>query len=103
MKNKKVYVGLSVDIIHEGHINILKIANKLGDVIVGLLTDEAIASYKNIPHLDYKRRKIIIQNIKYVKKVNGVKENKKEPIAPDIVLLGLIFDNFFPPIVFPNT
>ncbi len=66
---KKVYVGLAVDIIHEGHINILKIANKLGDVTVGLLTDEAIASYKNIPHLDYKRRKIIIQNIKYVKKV----------------------------------
>ena len=70
MKNKKkVYVGLSVDIIHEGHINILKIANKLGEVTVGLLTDEAIVSYKNIPHLDYKRRKIIIQNIKYVKKV----------------------------------
>ena len=66
---KKVYVGLAVDIIHEGHINILKTANKLGDVVVGLLTDEAIASYKNIPHLDYKRRKIIIQNIRYVKKV----------------------------------
>ena len=57
---KKVYVGLAVDIIHEGHINILKIANNLGDVVVGLLTDEAIASYKNIPHLDYNRRKIII-------------------------------------------
>ena len=70
MKNKKkVYVGLAVDIIHEGHINILKIAKSYGDVTVGLLTDEAIASYKNIPHLDYKRRKIIIQNIKYVKKV----------------------------------
>ena len=66
---KKVYVGLAVDIIHEGHINILKKANTLGDVTVGLLTDEAIASYKNIPHLDFKRRKIIIQNIKYVKKV----------------------------------
>ena len=65
---KKVYIGLSADIIHEGHINILKKANSLGDVTVGLLTDEAIASYKNIPHLDYKRRKIIIQNIKYVKK-----------------------------------
>ena len=66
---KKVYVGLSVDIIHEGHINILKTANKYGDVIVGLLTDEAIASYKNIPYLNYNRRKIIVQNIKYVKKV----------------------------------
>lgn len=68
-KNKLVYIALSVDIIHEGHINILKTAYKYGDVIVGLLTDEAIASYKSIPHLNYKRRKIIVQNIKYVKKV----------------------------------
>ena len=66
---KKVYVGLSVDIIHDGHINILKTAYKYGEVTVGLLTDEAIASYKNIPYLDFKRRKIIIENIKYVKKV----------------------------------
>ena len=66
---KKVYVGLAVDLIHEGHINILKTASKYGDVIVGLLTDEAIASYKNIPHLNFSRRKIIVQNIKYVKKV----------------------------------
>ncbi len=66
---KKVYVGLSVDMIHEGHINILRTASRYGEVIVGLLTDEAIASYKSIPYLDYKRRKIIVQNIKYVKKV----------------------------------
>jgi len=66
---KKVYVGLSVDIINDGHINILKTAYKYGEVTVGLLTDEAIASYKNIPYLDFKRRKIIIENIKYVKKV----------------------------------
>lgn len=66
---KKVYVGLSVDIIHEGHINILKTASKYGDVIVGLLTDEAISSFKNIPYLNYSRRKIIVQNIKYVNKV----------------------------------
>ena len=65
---KKVYVGLSVDFIHEGHINILKTASKYGEVIVGLLTDEAIASYKNIPYLDYNTRKIVVQNIKYVKK-----------------------------------
>ena len=93
MKNKKkVYVGLSVDIIHEGHINILKIANKLGEVTVGLLTDEAIASYKNIPHLDYKRRKIIIQNIKYVKKVIAQNTLSYVPnlnlIKPDYVVHG---------------
>ena len=66
---KLVYVGLSADILHEGHINILKIANKLGDVIVGLLTDEAITSYKKIPHLSYKQREIVLKNIKFVKKV----------------------------------
>ncbi|WP_440931794.1 phosphoenolpyruvate mutase [Candidatus Pelagibacter sp.] len=93
MKNKKkVYVGLSVDIIHEGHINILKIANKLGDVIVGLLTDEAIASYKNIPHLNYNRRKIIIQNIKFVKKVIPQNTLSYVPnlniIKPDFVVHG---------------
>jgi phosphoenolpyruvate mutase len=89
---KKVYVGLAVDIIHEGHINILKKASSLGDVIVGLLTDEAIASYRNIPHLDFKRRKIIIQNIKYVKKV--IPQNTLDYVSnlnllkPDFVVHG---------------
>ena len=70
MKNiKNVYVGLSADILHEGHINILKIASQYGNVIVGLLTDEAIASYKNIPYLDFNKRKIVVENIKYVSKV----------------------------------
>ena len=68
-KNKIVYVGLSADILHEGHINILKTANKLGEVVVGLLTDKAIASYKKIPHLSYKQREIVLKNIKFVKKV----------------------------------
>ncbi len=66
---KKAYVALAVDILHQGHINILKTANKYGEVVVGLLTDQAIASYKNIPYLDYEKRKIIVENIKYVKKV----------------------------------
>ena len=91
-KKKKVYVGLAADIIHEGHINILKIAKSYGEVIVGLLTDEAIASYKNIPHLDFKRRKIIIQNVKYVKKV--IPQNTLDyvpnltAVKPDYVVHG---------------
>ena len=66
---KKVYVGMSADILHRGHINILKTAKKYGDVYVGLLTDRAITSYKSIPFLDYNKRKIVIENLKYVKKV----------------------------------
>ena len=72
MKNKKnntVYVGMSADIIHDGHINILKIASRYGQVTVGLLTDDAIASYKKLPIFDFKKRKMIIQNLKYVDKV----------------------------------
>jgi phosphoenolpyruvate mutase len=70
MKNNNiVYVGLSADILHEGHINILKIASSYGDVVVGLLTDEAIASYKNIPYLDFRQRKVVLENLRYVKKV----------------------------------
>ena len=70
MKNNKiVYVALSADILHAGHINILKIASSYGEVIVGLLTDEAIASYKNIPYLNFKQRKVVLENMRYVNKV----------------------------------
>ena len=68
-KNKIVYVGLSADILHEGHINIIKTAKKYGEVIVGLLTDKAIASYKSIPKLSYRQREVVLKNIKYIKKV----------------------------------
>lgn len=69
MIKKKVYVGLSADILHKGHINILRTASLYGDVYVGLLTDQAISSYKNIPYLDFDKRKVVVENIKYVKKV----------------------------------
>ena len=68
-KQNKVYVGLSADILHKGHINILKVASSYGEVTVGLLTDEAIASYKKFPHLNYEQREIVLRNIKFVKNV----------------------------------
>ena len=52
MSEKLVYVGMSADIIHPGHLNIIHEAQKLGRVIVGVLTDAAIASYKRLPYLD---------------------------------------------------
>jgi phosphoenolpyruvate phosphomutase len=89
---KKVYVGLSADILHKGHINILKIANSYGDVYVGLLTDKAIASYKNIPYLNYDKRKVILENIKFVKKVIPQKtldySDNLKLIKPHIVVHG---------------
>ncbi len=69
MSNPKVYLPMSADIIHPGHINIIKEAAKYGDVIVGLFTDEAIASYKRVPYMPYEQRKIVVENIKGVTEV----------------------------------
>jgi len=67
--NKTVYVGMSADILHKGHINILEIAKEKGYVIVGLLTDEAISSYKSPSLLPYKQREEMLKNIKLVDKI----------------------------------
>lgn len=69
MTSKKVYVGMSADLVHPGHLNILQKAQELGTVTVGLLTDAAIASYKRIPYMTYEQRKQIIENLKGVTNV----------------------------------
>lgn len=89
---KKVYIAMSTDIIHEGHINIINEGQKYGEVIIGLLSDKAIAEYKRMPLLNIEERKIIFSNIKGVSKVvvqdtldytNILKE-----IKPDYVVHG---------------
>ncbi|MBQ2108404.1 MAG: adenylyltransferase/cytidyltransferase family protein, partial [Bacteroidales bacterium] len=66
---KTVYVGMSADMIHPGHLNIIHHAAELGSVTVGVLTDAAIASYKRLPYLDYNQRAEIVSNIKGVDRV----------------------------------
>lgn len=63
---KQVYVGMSADLIHPGHLSVIKQARSLGDVTIGLLTDEAIASYKRLPFMTYDQRRVIVENIKGV-------------------------------------
>jgi phosphoenolpyruvate mutase len=70
MRNKKiVYVAMSADLLHPGHINILEIASGYGEVVVGLLTDSAIASYKRLPFMTFSQRQIVVQNVKNVSRV----------------------------------
>lgn len=66
---KKVYIAMSADLVHPGHLNIIKEGEKYGRVIIGLLTDKAIASYKRLPYLSYEQRKVIVENIKGVSEV----------------------------------
>ena len=73
MKKKVIYCAMSADVIHHGHINILRIAKKFGKVYVGLLTEKAIKEYKSTPIFNYEQRKAIIKSIKYVDKI--VKQN----------------------------
>ena len=67
--NKKVYIGMTADIMHPGLIHIINEATKYGDVIVGLLTDKAIAEHKRLPYLTYEQRKKVVENIKGVSEV----------------------------------
>ena len=64
-----VYVGMSADLIHPGHINLLERAAEHGEVIVGLLTDRAIASYKRLPHMTYDQRRAVVENLRMVSRV----------------------------------
>lgn len=68
-EEKLIYVPMAVDILHPGHINIIKVSQEYGRVMVGLFTDEAIASYKRIPYMTYEQRKIVIENVKGVDEV----------------------------------
>ncbi len=95
MKNrikKTVYFAFSDDILHEGHKKILKYAAKYGDIIVGLLSDAAILSYKSLPHLSFEKRARLISKFKSVKKI--VKQdtldytNNLKKIKPNYVVHG---------------
>jgi phosphoenolpyruvate mutase len=90
--NKTVYVGMSADLIHPGHINIIDIARAYGEVTVGLLTDEAIASYKRLPSLSFEHRKKIVENLKGVSHVVAQETldyvSNLEQLKPDYVVHG---------------
>ncbi len=60
---------MSADLIHPGHLNIIAEAAKFGEVVIGLLTDKAVASYKRIPCLSFEQRKMVVENLVGVSKV----------------------------------
>lgn len=64
-----VYMCFSTDIIHSGHISIIRKAENLGKIIIGVLSDEAIVTYKRFPLLPFEERKAMFENIKGVQKV----------------------------------
>ncbi|MBQ6538492.1 MAG: phosphoenolpyruvate mutase [Eubacterium sp.] len=90
--DKTVYMCFSTDMIHSGHIAIIRKAEKLGKLTVGVLSDEAVASYKRYPLLPYEERKTLFENIAGVAKVVEQKDLSYkavlEELKPDYVVHG---------------
>lgn len=89
---RTVYMCFSTDIIHGGHIAIIKKAQKLGKLIIGVLSDEAVMSYKRLPLVPASERKKLFENVAGVYKVVdqerlSYKENL-EKYKPSIVVHG---------------
>lgn len=66
MKTEIVYVAMSADLIHVGHIRLLQKAAEYGPVVVGLLSNEAIKSYKRTPIISWEQRYLVIKEMKSV-------------------------------------
>ena len=92
IESRTVYMCFSTDIIHGGHISIIKKAQRLGKLIVGVLSDEAVTSYKRFPLVPAKERKKLFANIAGVYKVVDQETlsyaANLEKYKPDIVVHG---------------
>ncbi|HDM23860.1 hypothetical protein DRO02_02695 [archaeon] len=94
MKKAKVLVGGTFDIIHPGHVFLLKEASKYGDVIVVVARDSTVKRIKGrSPVFDERHRLLLVNSIKYVKKAILGKESNDileivEELKPDIIVLG---------------
>lgn len=89
---KKVYVAMSADIIHQGHLNVINEARNLGDVIIGLHTDDVIRGYWRNPIMRYEERKEVVSNIKGIVSVVPQDSLDQVPnlmeLKPDYVVHG---------------
>ncbi len=91
-ETKTVYLCFSTDIIHGGHIAIIHKARELGELTVGVLSDEAVASYKRFPLVPASERKVMFENIAGVSRVVEQKtlsyKDILEELRPDYVVHG---------------
>ncbi len=87
---KTVYIAMSADLITPGHVSIIQEARTMGDVVIGLLIDSAIASYQRLPYMRYEQRKVVLEAMVGVKEVVPQETLDYVPnllkIKPDYVL-----------------
>ena len=92
VENRTVYMCFSTDMLHSGHIAIIKKAEKLGKLVVGILSDEAVASFKRFPLIPYEDRKTLFENIwgvsRVIKQETLSYRDVLNELKPDIVVHG---------------
>lgn len=89
---KTVYTCFCTDIIHEGHMKIIRCAKKYGEVVVGVLSDQAMIRYNRFPTVDFEQRLQIVKDIPEVDRVivqhDIMYDQVFEEIHPDYVIHG---------------
>ena len=99
VNERTVYMCFSTEYIHSGHIAIIDKARRLGRLIVGVLSDEAVASFKRFPLIPFGERKALIENIAGVERVVEQKTLSYAEILrelkPDYVVHGNDWCNGF--------
>ncbi len=89
---KTVYTCFCTDIIHDGHLNIIKRAKEYGRVIVGALSDSALIRYNRFPTLSFEERIHLYQSLEGVDEVvvqdDMLYDGIIEKLRPDYVVHG---------------
>ena len=92
IENRTVYMCFATDILHGGHIAIIRKAQRLGQLTIGVLSDEAVSGYKRYPLVPCSERKVMMENIAGVRRVVEQKTlSYRENLLkykPDIVVHG---------------
>lgn len=89
---RNVYLSMSSDVIHDGHVNIIQYGASLGKLTVGIMSDKAIATYKHYPILPFEKKKRIVSKIVGVSRI--VKQDKLSyseivsKLKPDVIVHG---------------
>lgn len=89
---KSVYTCFTTDVIHEGHLNIIHEAKKYGEVIIGVLSDEAMIKYNRFPTISFEERQKLVRSIPGVSRVVVQKDIMYDEIVktyhPDYIIHG---------------
>lgn len=89
---KKIYTCFCTDMIHDGHLNIIREARKYGEVIIGVLSDEAMVRFNRFPGVSFEERYHMIQKLEGVSQVVVQKDimydNIIRELRPDYVIHG---------------